>query len=189
MKYIVAFIAWLMLACIVSADEFTDRLDQFESKTKAITKPAKDRCGCDGPEDCVCGKIEGDCHCGPCTAAKAKRASTVKRGKAPSIPYKHTCGCSYPGGPGCNCAELGGCHCAENTQFNRVNPRWVKDSDGWGLYRGEQQFGWLNAKGVFHPLREKEWYEPDAAPIPLPWEQPAILRMSAPAYSAPMRRG
>ena len=98
MKWSIAIIVALVgIPLPVNADDaFIARLKQFEDRTKT-----KQRCGCDGPTDCACGKTEGECHCGPCTAAKAKRAALKAKVDAPPILYKHTCGCAYAGDSRC----------------------------------------------------------------------------------------
>jgi hypothetical protein len=152
MKYVLAFIVGLLLGEYLRADEFTDRLNAFEARTKA------NNCGTKG------------CKCSPCTT------SAKKPPKAP-LYYKHVCGCAYAGGSGCNCAPLGGCHCAENTRFNRINPVWIKAQTGPGycLWRGGEQLGYLDEKGVYHPLFNDEWCEPTKAPIPLPMLQSMVI--------------
>ena len=65
MKRIVAFLAGLMLACIVRADEFSDTMEQVAANTAKIVaaKPkAKTDCGCSSPADCTCT----NCSCLAC---------------------------------------------------------------------------------------------------------------------------
>lgn len=121
-----------------------------------------------GPRDqCICGGACKKCGCeyNECLASK-------KLPKAPPVAYKHDCGCP---GLSCNCAPLGGCHCSENRQSNRVNPAWIRYTDGNALYRGEVQLGWLDMKGVYHPLHNGEFCEPCKPPIPVPAWQPKEL--------------
>lgn len=164
MKYIILPFVFLGLTSVVSADEFADLVKALEAKNK--------RCDCSSPADCICGTREGDCTCGPCKAAKK-----VKLPKAPPLAMKHVCGCPSMS---CNCAPLGGCHCSENAMFNRVNPTWRAESDGWSCWRGAEQIGYLK-DGVYHPLHNGEWCEPCKPPIPLPTQRSESRVASAPA--------
>lgn len=159
----VAFLTLLVCSVTARGDEFDDRLASFSKRTQEIKKGL---CDCDGPASCVCGiKGEGPCVCPPCAAAKRKEVKALP--KAPPIAYKHVCGCPSKS---CNCAPLGGCHCDENAMFNRINPRWEKAASGPGycLWRGNEQLGYLDEKGTYHPLHNGEWCQPTKAPIPLP---------------------
>lgn len=60
MKWLVAFLAVLMLACIACADEFDDKIAAFEATTQTVA--AAKTCNCSGPEDCTCT----NCKCAAC---------------------------------------------------------------------------------------------------------------------------
>lgn len=155
-NYFAAIAAWLMLACIATA------ADPFKPAGKGdpFKVVVKDQCKCGGePALCICSAC--DCAGG----SSCRVAKKVVLPKAPPVAYKHDCGCPSLG---CNCAPLGGCHCSENRQSNRVNPEWIKYIDGWGLFRGATQIGWLGLNGMYNPVHNGEICEPCKAPIPLP---------------------
>jgi hypothetical protein len=134
LKYILVFIASLMAATILRADEFDDQLAKYAAKTAATKQsdpPIRIGCECKGAcQKCACTSEN------ECLAAKPLPAT-------PAATFLHDCGCPSLS---CNCGA-GGCHCAPNRQVNRQPAHWVRDGDYWYLYRGSQCLGAMKVNG------------------------------------------
>ncbi len=92
------------------------------------------------------------------------------------------CDCPCQEGPGCTCVECSCPNCPSKLE-------WVEaqDTGTYGLYRGERQVGYVNAKGEFRwLLTDTEegaiWSAITRPPIAVPRKRVTYAPVSAPAY-------